>query len=185
VPRPADDELRVLMHRYQEGDHDAFREIYATTAMPIQRYLGRWSDAARAADLTQDTFLQIHRARRTYRPELPVLPWMFAIARHVALQSLRTRGRRVVEDQSDDLSTLASVRSAEGSVLARHDLALAMSALSADEQEIVWLADIEGLSSSEIARVIGTSEGAARVRLHRAHQRMRASLDESKTKEPV
>jgi len=110
---------------------------------------------------------------------------MFAIARHVALQSLRTRGRRVVEDQSDDLSTLASVRSAEGSVLARHDLALAMSALSADEQEIVWLADIEGLSSSEIARVIGTSEGAARVRLHRAHQRMRASLDESGTKEPV
>lgn len=165
------------MQRYQQGDQDAIRELYMRTAPSIRKYLGRWSDWSKTQDLTQETFLQIHRARRTYRPELPLLPWMFAIARHVGLQHVRTAGRRVVEQESSDEQLLmASVPSAESSIAARRDLELTMRALTSEQREVLWLSDIEGFTSSEIARITGTTEGAVRVRLHRTHQKMKSLL---------
>lgn len=51
-------------------------------------------ETAHAADLLQQTYLQVHRARRSFRPGLPLRPWAFAIARHVWLMDVRTRSRR-------------------------------------------------------------------------------------------
>src|SRR5687768_11169481 len=93
-PLETDELLQNLMRRYQEGDEEAFVQIYRLMAGPIQRYLSRFTDASRVGDLAQETFLQMHRARRTYRSELPFRPWLYAIARHVALQGLRKQGRR-------------------------------------------------------------------------------------------
>jgi RNA polymerase sigma-70 factor, ECF subfamily len=176
VERARDEELRALMVRYQQGDEDALRDLYARTSPGIQRYLSRWSDRTRALDLTQETFLQIHRARRTYRPEMPVLPWIYAIARHVALQHVRTTGRRIVEEQVEFPPTAAL----DVLVLERHDLVAAIRRLPEDQQETVWLADIEGFTSGEIARVTGATEGTVRVRLHRAHAKLRELLGERK-----
>ena len=164
------------MVRYQQGDEDALRELYARMSSGIQRYLSRWSDRTRASDLTQETFLQIHRARRTYRPEMPVPPWIYAIARHVALQYVRSAGRRIVEEQVE----FPPVAAAADPVLERHDLEAAIRQLPDDQQEAVWLADIEGFTSGEIARVTGAAEGTVRVRLHRAHARLRELLGEWK-----
>lgn len=161
------------MSAYQQGSETAFRELYGRTAGPIERCVRRWSDSSRSADLTQDAFLQIHRARRTYRPDLPVLPWMLAIARHVALQYIRTRGRRIQEDQSDDALRDAAVDSAEKAVLARHDLMEAMKELPEDQREALWLTEVEGFTSGDIARITGASEGAVRVRVTRARQKLR------------
>ena len=47
-----------------------------------------------ADDLVQETFLQLHRARHTYNPAFPLLPWAMAIARHVWLMDRRTLSRR-------------------------------------------------------------------------------------------
>jgi len=167
------------MVRYQGGDEEAFREIYMRTSGAIERYLKRWSDSSRAADLTQDVYLQIHRARRTYRPELPLRPWMFAIARHVALQYIRTRGRRIAELQDDSALIAAAVGSPEAAVVARHDLTSALSELSPELRESLWLSEVEGFTSVEVARITGASEGAVRVRVHRARQKLRAVLNQS------
>ena len=48
-----------------------------------------------ADDLLQETFMQIHRSRRTYEPGRPVTPWIYAIARHVYLMKRRSAGRRI------------------------------------------------------------------------------------------
>jgi RNA polymerase sigma-70 factor (ECF subfamily) len=176
MDRSRDEELRALMLRYQQGDHDAVRELYARTAPAIRGFLGRWSDRTKTQDLTQETFLQSHRARRTFRPELPLLPWMFAIARHVGLQHLRSQGRRIVTQQGDDELLAAVARSDEGAFAARHDLERAMQALTVEQRELVWLADVEGFSAAEIARITGATEGAVRVRLHRTHQKMKSAI---------
>jgi RNA polymerase sigma-70 factor (ECF subfamily) len=173
---PPDDELRRLMTEYQNGSEDAFRELYMKTVGPIERSVRRWSDSARAGDLTQDAFLQIHRARRTYRAESPLLPWMLAIARNVALQALRTRGRRVTEEQRDDALLAAAVGSTEESVLARHDLNAALQELPDEQREALWLMEVEGFTSAEAARITGASEGAIRVRVTRARQKLRGML---------
>ncbi len=165
------------MRRYQEGDEEAFRALYMNTAGSIERYLRRWSDASRAPDLTQDAFLQIHRARRTYRPDMPLLPWIFAIARHVGLQYVRTRGRRIVEHQNDEALLVAAIESPEAAVLARHDLEIAMRDLSDEHREALWLSEVEGFSAADVARITGGSEGAVRVRLHRARQKLKMKLD--------
>jgi RNA polymerase sigma-70 factor (ECF subfamily) len=173
---PDDDPLPALMQRYQGGEEEAFGEIYRLTAPAISRYLGRWVDSSRVGDLTQETFLQMHRARRTYRPELPFRPWLYAIARHVAQQALRTHGRKTskefgVGDYPDNLHP--SVEQA-GSL--RLEVEQALATLPFDQREAFWLAEVEGLTSVEISRLTGASEGAIRVRLHRAHKKLKEWL---------
>src|SRR5260221_8214052 len=90
------DELRALMSRYQQGEMPAFERLYVALAPPLSRYLRSLThDVARAEDLLQETFLQIHRSRRSFDPRLAVEPWVYAIARHVYLMSQRSLGRRL------------------------------------------------------------------------------------------
>ena len=92
----ADDQrLRELMREYQSGRFEAFDEIYASIAPALRRYLlSQARDGAKADDLVQETFLQMHRARHTYDPSFPLMPWAMAIARHVWLMDRRTLSRR-------------------------------------------------------------------------------------------
>src|SRR6187399_2257642 len=85
--------LASLMARWQAGDTAAFDELYDATAAAVAGYLGRWLGSAAAADLVQETYLQVVQARRTYRADMPFRPWLFAIARHVALDAYRRRRR--------------------------------------------------------------------------------------------
>lgn len=92
--QPAQDRLRELMREYQSGCFEAFDEIYASLAPAVRRYLlSQARDAAKADDLVQETFLQMHRARHTYDSSLPLMPWAMAIARHVWLMDRRTLSR--------------------------------------------------------------------------------------------
>ena len=164
------------MQRYQAGEEEAFTELYRLTSAAIHRYLTRWVDFAKAGDLLQETYLQMHRARRTYRPELPFRPWLYAIARHVAQQSLRTHSRKTAREVQPDETFDVAVASSEEQLVARDQLESALYELPADQREAVWLAEIEGLTSVEIARITGASEGAIRVRLHRARQKLKGIL---------
>src|SRR6185295_16567824 len=82
--------------QYLDGDIAAFDSLYDALAGRLRGYLmSLCRDAAVADDLLQDTFLQVHRSRRTYQPGRPVTPWIFAIARHVYLMNRRSTGRRL------------------------------------------------------------------------------------------
>lgn len=61
--------------------------------------------------------------------------------------------------------------------LMRRRLEEAISRLPANQQEVVWLAQVEGMSSTEISRVIGATPGAIKVRLHRANLKLRSWLE--------
>ncbi len=170
-----DDRLGALMTRYQAGEVAAFEEIYSSTADGVHGYLGRWVGREAADDLVQETFLRLVKARRTYRSGMPFRPWLFAIARHVALAARRTHRRRfsreigVVELPETPVAA-PGVDHMEGV-----RLAAAVARLPEDQREVVWLARVEGMTSSEIARIVGASPGAVKVRLHRAEAKLRAS----------
>ena len=71
----------------------------------LRRYLlGQARDAAKADDLVQETFLQMHRARHTFNPAFPLTPWAMAIARHVWLMHRRAASRRPWETDDVDRS---------------------------------------------------------------------------------
>jgi RNA polymerase sigma-70 factor (ECF subfamily) len=168
--------LRDLMLRYQQGDAQAFDELYACLAPPLRRYLIARSRQAPADDLLQDTFLQIHRSRRSYDPARPVRPWAFAIARYVHLMSLRTKRRKDRPSVPlDDAPELPVPPEVEG-LASRDELSRVLARLQPEALETVLLHHVWGFSFEEIGKMVGMSAGAARVRSSRALSKLRKLL---------
>lgn len=176
VQRADNARLRELMVAYQQGAYDAFEELYRSLRSPVQGWLAQQTrDPARAEDLTQEVFLQLHRARRTYDPEYPVLPWVFAIARHVYLMDRRAAARRpqyVAADTAREPGSRADAdRYIDGAPVRD-----ALAQVSADRRRALLLHHIGGWSFREIARKLGIQESAAKLRSSRGMQQLRHLL---------
>jgi RNA polymerase sigma-70 factor (ECF subfamily) len=164
------------MRAYQAGRFEAFDELYAALAPPLRRYLAPHArDAATADDLLQDTFLQLHRARHTYDPALPVMPWALAIARHVWLMDRRTASRRpAATREATELER--PVRAAAASFAERRDLRRALARVTAARRDAVVLHHVLGFSFKEIAARAGIAETAAKLRSSRGMAELRTLL---------
>ncbi len=165
-----EENLPDVMARYQAGDEAAFEELYARLARSLRGYLRTLvPPGADVEDLVQNTFLQIHRSRRSYLPGQPVRPWLFAIARHVGLMARRASGRRARHEllAPEELPEIPVLSRAAGAV-DRLALTRALGTLPERGREALWLHHVEGLSFREVAAVQGISETAAKVRAHRA-----------------
>lgn len=166
------------MQAYQKGSLTAFEELYAALAGEVGNYLRSLvRDHHRAEDLLQETFLQVHRARHTYLPGKPVRPWVYAIARNVFLMSERARRRRhaheqLAEEELPELPVPASVGAWEG----QSDLGSLLAQLPEKTREVLMLHHVAGLSFKEVGQVLGLSEGAAKVRAHRALEQLRKAV---------
>jgi RNA polymerase sigma-70 factor (ECF subfamily) len=171
-----DQRLRALMAAYQAGRFDAFDEIHEAIAVPIRRYLlGQARDAAKADDLVQETLLQIHRARHTFDPAYPLMPWVMAIARHVWLMDRRTATRRPWA--AVDVTTLdLPVRGEAASLAERSEVRRALARVGGDKRAALLQHHLLGLTFKEIARRAGIAEAAAKLRSSRGMAQLRALL---------
>lgn len=84
-----------LMARYrEEGRADVFNELVRRYERELYRYLARYlGDPSLAEDVFQNTFLQVHLKRGLFENGRPFRPWLYAIATHQAVDSLRKAGR--------------------------------------------------------------------------------------------
>ena len=175
----AEARLCRLMAGYLEGRIDAFDALYDTLAPRIRSYLlGHCRDAALADDLVQDTFMQLHRSRRTYEPGRPVLPWVFAIARHVHLMQRRTFARRVrfEERLAGDRAAAAPPRDDVAALAESEAVRRALGAVLADQRRALLMHHIEGWSFAEIAARLGIRVNAAKTRAFRGMRKLRGQL---------
>jgi RNA polymerase sigma-70 factor (ECF subfamily) len=174
----------ALMVQYVSGDGSAFRELFARLAPPVHAFFLRsFRDPSTADELMQETFLKIHRGRRTYRSDLPLRPWIFTIAAHVRRDELRRR-RRIKEDCDEE--RLAAAEEAEAfDVSTQREQAPAtltqavreaLEGLPETQRVVVHLNRFEHMTFAEIARVLGTSEVAVRGRAFRAYAQLRRAL---------
>jgi RNA polymerase sigma-70 factor (ECF subfamily) len=124
--------------------------------------------------------LSIHRARHTYRPERPFLPWLRAVARNAVLDHLRDRTRR--QGREDPLFEAELAAPAEELPMLREalspELSEALVALPPGQRQAVELLQVQGLTVAEAAVRAGVSPGALKVRAHRGYRAMRARLAE-------
>ena len=171
--------LRALMVSYQAGQFEAFDEIYAAVAPALRRYLyGQSRDAAKADDPVQETFLQMHRARHTFDPSFPLMPWAMAIARHVWLMDRRTASRR--PRATADVTELdLPVRAEAASFADRTEVRHALAQVAALQRQAVIQHHILGWSFREIAMRAGIAETAAKLRSSRGMAKLRALLSET------
>ena len=174
-----EDELNALIERYLEGRIEAFDGLYDALAGRLRGYLlSLCRDASLADDLLQETFMQVHRSRRTYEPGRPVTPWIFAIARHVYLMNRRSTGRRlrfeerVAADARSSDFTRDDLRALADADQVRH----ALRDLPADQREALLMHHVHGWSFAEIAGRLGIRINAAKTRAFRGMRKMREQL---------
>ena len=170
---PPDAELEPLMVRYQQGDLTAASELVVRLSPALYRFfMVQFVSRRYADDLLQETWLRIHQVRHTYRPGEPVLPWLFAIARHIRVDQYRkTRRVETREQQVERLPDPAAVDRASGV-----DLDALLAGLPESQREVVVMLKVLGLSLEEVARATKSSVGSVKQKAHRAYDKLRELL---------
>jgi RNA polymerase sigma-70 factor (ECF subfamily) len=173
------------MDRYAAGDDAAFAELYAVAAPRLTRYFARrLRDQSDLPDLVQETFFRVHRARRTFVPGSPVIPWLLTIAHRQLIEA----HRRSLRQESADSATLdrltnrrsaGGLPSAEEVVVARElasHLDRSLASISEPQRAALRLVKGEGLSHREAAAALGTTVTGIKLRTHRVCCFLRAEL---------
>lgn len=187
VSMDVDPDLVRAVQRGEPGAMDALiRATYAAVYALCRRLLG---DPADAADATQEVYVRVVRSVLGFRAEAAFGTWLHRVTVNVCATALRRRGDARARGQvagtvafaapgSPDV--LVSGDDTQGRVAERdraRQVADAIAGLPADARAVVVLRDVQGLSTREAAAVLGISEGAVKVRLHRAHARLRELMD--------
>ena len=165
-----------LMTRWRDrGDRAAFEQLFRRHAPRLQGWFKRslGSDEV-AKDLVQQTFLHLHRARADYRSGLPLRPWLYTIAANAKRQHLRTRRRK--PEAPFDPERHEPSRGPDVSTPRERLVQRALLDLDEGQRDVVVLHWYEGFSFPEVAQVLGISTSAAKVRAHRAYEKLRQSL---------
>ncbi|MET7328874.1 RNA polymerase sigma factor [Nonomuraea sp. NPDC005650] len=154
-----------------------FEVIYVANYADILAYVRRRIDSHEdAADALAETFATAWRRLDDVPEGRDARLWLFGVARRVLANGRRAESRRseLVERLGRQLAVWAEHTEAGESLAGVQE---AFARLSADDREILALAGWEGLSSDEIATVVGCSRANARLRLHRARKRLARHLD--------
>jgi len=169
------DELLAI--RCQLGERAAFDELIARWHEPLWRYLRRLANHDDvAADLAQDTWVRVLRGIMRLREPASLRPWLFGIARRVAMDRLRLRYSRPQAEDVDleQLAALPDDLEPEGDLVA---LDLAMAALPLADREMLTLFYLRELSIADMASLLQIPVGTIKSRLFRARQALRRELD--------
>jgi RNA polymerase sigma-70 factor, ECF subfamily len=178
-------DVEALVRRARAGDNDALGELYDRFRDRVARFAtGRLGDAEKAEDVTSETFEAVLRNLRGYRPGTDFEAWLFTIAHRRVADHFRRRARR--RELQLDEAAAGSLQGAgaapggpEDAVLAaerRAEVAVAFRRLRPDQQEVLALRVLGGLSAAQVGRVVGKSEGAVRVAQHRALLDLRSAI---------
>lgn len=179
-----------MVEAARRGDRDAFNDLVRSTYRDIYalayRLTGNREDAG---DVVQDAYVRAYRAIRRFRGDSSFSTWMYRITSNCASTHLSRRTRQRTVELVDDAPIVdqrpeqdPSLR-AEAAVL-RHHLDRAIRALPERLRQVVELRDLHDLSHSEIAAELGITTSAAKVRLHRARQRLRTMLNPATEQSP-
>jgi RNA polymerase sigma-70 factor (ECF subfamily) len=175
-PAVPDASPEVLMRSYQEGDPLAATALIHLIGPALHRYfLTDAASRAHADDLLQETWLRIHRVRHTYRAGEPVLPWFYAIARHVRIDHFRKVSRTTAREENlTDASETTVAASTDHGALEELDALLAP--LPANQREVIEMLKVAGMSLEEVARATSSTVGSVKQRVHRAYKRLRQHM---------
>ena len=176
--RLGEEELRGLMVRYQGGDSDAVEELVRSLSPLLWRFFtSPHASRSDTEDLLQDCWVRIHRSRHTYRPADPLLPWIFAIARHTRLDGYRRRRRREYRETLVAKPPEVVVRSDHRALPDTTRFAHLLEKLPDSQREVVLMLKVSDMSLEEVARATSSTVGAIRQKAHRAYARLREIIE--------
>ena len=176
-----------LMLQVKEGDGTSFEVLLGKYRRPVVSSLNRMvQNQSIAEELAQEVFLRVYRARGSYEPTAKFTTWLFKIATHLALNSLRDRKHEklhkslseTVEDRQP-LDVPDFRRNREQELVAETRLQLvrdAISSLPEKQRAAVLMHKYEELDYAQIADALGCSVSAVKSLLFRAYEMLRSRL---------
>jgi RNA polymerase sigma-70 factor, ECF subfamily len=170
------DTLETAVDRVLSGDRAAFQQIVDATSQKLVRLGARiMGNQADAEDVVQEAYVKAYRALTAgdFERRSSASTWLYRIVVNGAIDAKRTRTRR--HETSDDVQVEPGW---DGAAFAEARLALTevdewLDALPTEQRAALVLQSMEGLNNSEIAQVLGVSEGAVEQRLVRARTALR------------
>jgi RNA polymerase sigma-70 factor, ECF subfamily len=160
-----------LMTRLQQGDANACQELFDSIGPSLTYFLRRRiADPQELEDVYQEVFMAVFEARHTYETGRPFEPWLFAIARNIAVDYSR---RRWTQARWEELVAELPEQPAETPMTAALELSAALAELPPDQREAFSMLKLDGLSVKAAAARAGVSVGALKVRAHRAYKSLK------------
>jgi RNA polymerase sigma-70 factor (ECF subfamily) len=180
---PTSSSDRDLMLALAAGDLACLEVLFRRWQQEAFAFCARLAGRADAEDVMQEGFLRVLRYRTSYRGDA-FRPWLLRILRNACLDRLRATGR----DRA--LAARWTAESSRGSESSPADaderlirLERALAALPLEQREVIVLARWHDLPYDRIADVLACSPGAARVRMHRALEKLREVYTEMEREE--
>jgi len=176
-----------LMRRIKDGDGASFGLLLGKYRATVVHFLYRMiQDHAVAEELAQEVFLRVYRSRSTYEPTAKFTTWLFRIATHLALNSLRDakyeRLQESLDADSDEMPVrqLSDTRPSMEQFMVYEakldEVRKAVAALPERQRAAVLMHKYEDLEYSQIAKALSCSESAVKSLLFRAYETLRTRL---------
>jgi RNA polymerase sigma-70 factor, ECF subfamily len=167
-----------LIARWRAGDERAATHLVERHAPSVARYVASLGSRDGADELVQDTFVRAFGSLASFRGDSSLRTWLFTIARRLVLDRRRAARRRRDADDLQDDDAVTEYDALDGLIAgeAHARMRAAIERLTPTQREVFRLRVNDGMSYKEIADVVGTTEGAARVHYHHALRQVKETL---------
>ncbi len=173
---------RGVVEAAQAGDAEAMSTLVRATHRSVYtQALRMLGDPEDAADATQDVYLRVVRKIGGFRHEASFPTWLSRVTVNVVMSMLRRRSRRLsveggtMPDEAPQPGSDPADRAASLALAARLDPLV--QGLPEGQRQVLVLRDVYGLSTDEVAGLLGLTSGAVKVRLFRARERLKRQLE--------
>jgi RNA polymerase sigma-70 factor, ECF subfamily len=189
---PCEDPDVQRMMRVRNGDHTAFRELFAKYGDSLLnlafRFLGT---RARAEELVQEAFLRVYRARGHYEPRARFRTYISRVVVNLCFNELRRAERQVIteslqdaapdttgppRDHADPKAPSGEAQVAAGQIHRRVESAIAI--LPSKQKTALLLTKFDGYSYQQVAEVLDTTSDAVKALVARATRKLREELED-------
>jgi RNA polymerase sigma-70 factor (ECF subfamily) len=170
----------ALVARWVSGDQRAATELVERHAPALARYAASIGARHVVDEVVQDTFVRAFGAIDAFRGESSLRTWLFTIARRIVADRRRAERRDRTSATLDEGQAATSYGALDRLVAVETEsrVRAAIARLTPTQREVFTLRVGEGLSYREIAEVVGTTEGAARVHYHNAMRAVKELVDD-------
>lgn len=176
------EEESLWIEQIARGDREAFEKLYRVYSVRLFRYLFSMVQEKNVAEeLTNDVLLAAWKGAAEFRGQSKPSTWLFGIARHKALSSLRQVNSHTVDIK--EASEIMEPREGPEELVTRERLQQrlrsALQQLSQPHREVVELTFYQGLSYQEIAEIMQCSVNTVKTRMFYAKKYLRDHLEKA------
>jgi RNA polymerase sigma-70 factor (ECF subfamily) len=173
--------MRQWIARAKSGDSAAFEQLLALHGRMVLRMAQRLLlNDADAQDAAQEVFLRLHRSLHKFQEDRDLVPWLYRVTVNICHDQRKRRKPAVtLEDVPELAASEADPEQQLNAQQRRLRLRAALASLTERERDAIVLRDLEGLSTAEVAGILGTTETTVRSQISMGRVKLKRRLQES------